>query len=173
VEEKKKKERLKAKAKRPFSYSFFHMFDNVLCMYVYVSRARKKQIKNSSIGSNCLRLYTWQHQSIQHTFGLFDINNQTIGLPFLLNRSPTIVSFVSSFVVCRQLANNIQRRRQWNQINYSSRYYYRFNRRNDRPFFNGSWKKLVATNVIVDHYFVWRPNEIIIRVKSPTFLTNI
>jgi hypothetical protein len=86
---------------------FFYLFDNVLCLYMCLSKPRKKQIKNSSIGSNRLRLYTWQHQSIQHTFGLFDINNQTIGLPFLLDRSSTIVSFVSSFVVRRQSTNNI------------------------------------------------------------------
>ena len=138
----KKKERAsQGKSRKPFfSFSFLHVFFSIyLTMfyaYVYLmSRARKKQIKNSSIGLNRLRLYTWQHQSIQHTFGLFDIINQTIRLPFLLDRSSTIVSFVSSFVVCRQSTNNIERRRQWNQINYSSRYYYRFNPRNDRPFF--------------------------------------
>jgi hypothetical protein len=104
---KRRKSVSRQKQKKTIFPFFFYLFDNVLGVYVYVSRARKKQIKNSSIGSNCRRLYTWQHQSIQHTFRLFDINNQTIRLPFLPDRSATIVSFVSSFVVCRQLVNNI------------------------------------------------------------------
>jgi len=109
VRGRKKKERAsQGKSKKtPFPPFFPSVWQRSMHVYVCVSRARKKQIKNSSIGSNRLRLYTWQHQSIQHTFGLFDINNQTISLLFLLNRSSTIVSFVSSFVLYRQSGNNI------------------------------------------------------------------
>jgi len=137
---------------------FYHLFVNVVCTYVYiVSRVRKKQIK-----------IVLRSDWIAYDYTLDSIKAYNIHSGYLIliiklyvyysywtgHRGYRLLYYADNRLTIhkwmKERTKKKQNDRHWNQINYSSRYHYRFNLRKDRPFFlflsfiNDSWKVLVA-----------------------------
>ena len=141
-----------------FLFFFYHLFVNVVYTYVYiVSRVRKKQIKRV-LRSDWIA-YDYTLDSIKayniHSGYLILIIKLYVYYSYWTgHRGYRLLYYADNRLTIhkwmKKRTKKKQNDRHWNQINYSSRYHYRFNLRKDRPFFlflsfiNDSWKVLVA-----------------------------